>query len=77
MNFQDLSPELKEKARACETAEELAALAAESGVELTKEELEEVSGGSWATECPKEDCDDYGEPKDPGKRMPCYHDGFL
>lgn len=54
MNFEDLSPELQEKAKACKTPEEILALAKEEGYELTDEELSAVSGGgnSW---CPK-DC---------------------
>ena len=55
MNFDDLSPELKEKALACKTPEELLALAKEEGYELTDEEIESISGGilfAW-------ECDDY------------------
>ena len=50
MNFEDLTPELKEKALACKTPEELLALAKEEGYELTDEELESIAGGmecSW------------------------------
>ena len=45
MNFDELSPELKEKARACETPEELLALAKQEGIELSEEDLEVISGG--------------------------------
>ena len=45
MEFNDLSPELKEKARACETVEEVIALVKEEGIELSDAELENVSGG--------------------------------
>ena len=53
MNYEDLAPELIEKAKACTTAEELAALAAEEGIELTEEQLDALSGGKlidW--DCP-------------------------
>ena len=45
MNFEDLSPEQKEKARACKTIDELIAFAKEAGFELTNEELEGIAGG--------------------------------
>jgi len=45
MKFEDLSPELQEKARACKSNEELLKLAAEEGMTLTDEELEEIAGG--------------------------------
>ena len=79
MKFDDISPEIKEKALACKSGEELSALAAEVGVELSDEELEGVSGGNWATECPKEGCSDYriSEPCSKDERKPCYHDGML
>ena len=47
MNFEDLTEEQKAKAQACKTPEELAALAREEGVELSDEQLEAISGGSW------------------------------
>ena len=41
VNFEDLkNPELQEKLKACETAEEQVALAEEQGIELTDEELD-------------------------------------
>ena len=46
MNFEDLAPELQEKARACTSVDELVALAEEEGIELTDEQLEALSGGS-------------------------------
>ena len=55
MNFENLSEELKEKARACTSAEELMALAQQEGIELSDQELESVSGGAW--NCG--DCTDY------------------
>ena len=51
MDFDNISPELVERARACKTPEELIALAEEQGVELTDEQLEAVDGGvNW--KCP-------------------------
>ena len=50
--FDDLTDEQKAKAVACKTPEELVALAMETGVELTDEQLEAVSGGDdWETPC--------------------------
>lgn len=58
MKLEDLSPELREKAQACKTTEELFALAKEEGVELSEEDLEAISGG-WGT-CPENDyCSSY------------------
>ena len=45
MAFEDLSPEIQEKLRACETVEELRELAKALGTELSDEELKAVSGG--------------------------------
>ncbi len=50
-----LSDELKEKARACKTMDELTKLAAKEGVELPDEALDAVAGGGWI-ECSV--CDD-------------------
>ena len=47
MDFNDLTPEQQEKAKACNTPDDLLAFAKEEGVELTDEELEAISGGSW------------------------------
>lgn len=51
MNFEDLSPELQEKVKACKTAEELFALAKEEGVELTEDQLETIAGGQDYDPC--------------------------
>lgn len=55
MNFEDISPELKEKALECATTQELIELAKSQGVELSSEELDAISGGAdW-------DCSDCGK----------------
>lgn len=43
--FNDLSPEMQERARACRTNEELLQLAAEEDVEIPMEALKNVAGG--------------------------------
>ena len=45
MDFKDISPELREKAMACKTPEEMLALAKAEGYKLSEEELSAVSGG--------------------------------
>ena len=46
MNFDDLkNPGLQEKFKACETPEELVALAKEEGLELGDEQLDAMAGG--------------------------------
>lgn len=45
MKFEDLSPEMQEKARACKTPEDIIALAAAEGYELSEEELDGITGG--------------------------------
>ena len=59
MRFEDLSPELQEKAVACKTPEELFELAKSEGIELGEEELESINGGmvsGWSIPgCPKFD----------------------
>ena len=57
MEFNDLTPEQQEQARACKTPEDVLSLAKEDGIELTEEQLEAVSGGSW------NDCDTYNGEK--------------
>ena len=59
MNFEDLTPEQQEKARACKSKEELIELAKSEGVDLTDEQLSAVAGGDdgWGT-CPDNVCDD-------------------
>ena len=47
MRFEDLTPEQKERARKCKSADEVLELAKEEGYELSDDELEAVSGGDW------------------------------
>ena len=57
MNFEDLkNPELQEKLKTCKNQNDLLELAREEGVELTDEEIEQISGGGvWnhPKSCPK------------------------
>lgn len=53
MDFNELSPELQEKAKSCKTPEEMLALAKEEGYELSDSELEAIAGGTW------HGCDDH------------------
>ena len=58
MDSENLSEELKEKAKACATFEELFALAKEEGLELSIEDLKNISGGgSWP--CSDHACNGY------------------
>ena len=43
MNFENVPDSLKKRAEACKTPEELLALAAEEGYELTDEELKAIN----------------------------------
>ena len=47
MNFEGLTHEQQEKAKACGTPEDLLTLAKEEGIELTDEQVEGISGGKW------------------------------
>lgn len=55
MDFKDISPELQERACACETVEEMVALAREEGVELSAEQLDAIAGGGF-WDCNDEPC---------------------
>ena len=58
MIFEDLSPEIKEKALACKSADELVELAKSEGVELSDEQLEGIAGGfNWKGECSDYRCE--------------------
>ena len=56
MNIEDLTPEQRAKAMECKTAEELIELAEQSGVTLTEEQLDALSGGYDWGECTKNSC---------------------
>ena len=47
MDYNDLTDEQKAKARMCHSNEELLELAKAEGIELTDEQLDSVSGGTW------------------------------
>ena len=51
MDLNELTEEQKAKALACESPEELLALAREEGMELTDEQLEGVAGGWGSASC--------------------------
>lgn len=55
MEFNDLTPEQKAKARACKTPEEMVRLAREEGFELSDEQLETVGGG-WGCHADEPGC---------------------
>ena len=49
MDFEnlDISPELREKAKACKSPEEILALAKKEGYKLSDAEMEAIAGGLW------------------------------
>ena len=51
MNYENLNPELQEKLKAAKTADELRAIAASEGVDLSDEELKAISGGRCRIYC--------------------------
>ena len=51
MNIENLTPQQKEKAKACKMPEELLALAKKEGIDLTDKQLESVSGGADWWKC--------------------------
>jgi len=64
MEFDELSEDLKERAKACKTPEEVLALVKDEGIVLSDEDLEQVAGGrgKWA----HEECEDFirqGKPR--------------
>ena len=49
MDINDLSPEIREKAKACTSPEEMIELAKREGYKLSDEEMDAISGGgSWS-----------------------------
>ncbi len=46
-SFNELTPEQMEKARACESSDDLVELAESEGIELTDDQLEAIAGGNW------------------------------
>lgn len=52
MNFENLTPEMQAKVKACKTAEEILELAKEEGYELSDAELEGIAGGNdfWSVD---------------------------
>ncbi|MBE6472608.1 MAG: hypothetical protein E7Z99_03385 [Coriobacteriaceae bacterium] len=66
MEFDEISQELKDKAKACETPEELLALAADEGITLSDAELDQIAGGKgkWA----HEQCNDFVRQGKPRKK---------
>lgn len=66
MEFDEISQELKDRAKACKTPEELLALARDEGITLSDAELEQVAGGrgKWA----HEQCSDFVRQGKPRKK---------
>jgi predicted ribosomally synthesized peptide with nif11-like leader len=57
MDFKDLSPELREKARKCKTPQEILNLARDEGYELSEDDLNAISGGvDWTLWCSDQSC---------------------
>ena len=77
MGHENLSPEQRERAKACKSPEELAAFAEEEGLELSDEMLEGVAGGGFdPLNCKRYHCLRYfpQRPTDE-ERLECY--GFY
>lgn len=56
MNLGDLSPELQEKVKSCESMDQVLQLAAEEGYDLDDNQLDAVSGGGFWDDCPDDCC---------------------
>ncbi len=59
MEFKNLTPEQQEKARTCQTPEELVALAKAEGYELNDDELTAIAGGGTWLNCSDQACSRY------------------
>ncbi len=78
MSYENLSPAQQDRARACESLEDLAALAEEEGFELSDEMLEDVAGGGFdPSKCKRYLCLRYfpQRPTDDEERLDCH--GFF
>ena len=60
----DISNELREKAKACTSPEELLALAKSEGYKLSDQDLEAVSDGDWMSSGDPDECPRYQVPGD-------------
>ena len=58
VNYEDVPDSIRKRAEACKTPEELLALAAEEGYELTDEELKAINGGTLYQDCTWDQCDE-------------------
>ena len=58
MSFENVPDRIKKRAEACKTPEELLALAAEEGYELTDEELTAINGGILFADCTWDECNE-------------------
>lgn len=57
MDYNELAPEIKAKLQECKTADDIAALAKSEGYDLSDEELEAISGGTWG--CNNRICSEF------------------
>ena len=55
MKLYELSEELQAKVKACQTPEEMLAVAKEEGYELSEEQLDAIAGGGFWDSC-SDDC---------------------
>ena len=56
MDIKDVPEDIRKRAEACKTPEELLELAKQEGYELTEEELDAVSGGDRGVWIDKDNC---------------------
>ena len=67
MNLDEISPEIKARAKECKSPEEILALAKEAGYKLSDDELSSITGGEDGGWCAGNCC---GEVKCPCWYMP-------